>query len=131
MSILPESVNQDYGAQISEYPSDTWIIADGRIVGRGKALEAMRQAVDVILNVERYRHQIYSINFGAELNSLVGRETEYVESMLKRRLSEALLADKRILSVSNFTFEQKGLNELLCSFDVRTVYGVLRREVEY
>lgn len=131
MSILPGSATtNDYNAQITEYPSDTWIITDGHITGMGTGQEAMRQAVDAILNVERFRYQIYTPNFGVELNNLIGKEPEYVESMLKRRLSEALLVDKRILAVENFTYEQNEIGVLHCEFDVRTVYGTIRKEAE-
>ena len=131
MSILPTSAAAaDYAAQITEYPSDTWIIADNTIIGMGTGREAMHQAVDAVLNVERFRYQIYTPNFGAELNNLIGKEPEYVESMLKRRISDALLVDKRILSVHDFSCEQTGIGIIACSFHVRTVFGTLRKEVE-
>lgn len=129
MSILPSMGKQNYNASITDYPTDTWIISDGRIIGMGSGQEAMRQAADIILNVERFRYQIFSPSFGVELNSLVGKDPEYVESMLKRRVSEALLTDKRILSVDGFTFEHGEMGSVYCTFDVNTVFGRLKKEV--
>lgn len=130
MSLLPEGMTPDYGVHTAEYPSDTWMIAGDRIIGMGTGLEAVKQAVDVILNVERYRYQIYSPDFGSELKSLIGKEPEYAESMLQRRITEALLMDKRILSVDNFTADQDGIGVMLCSVEIQTVFGSVRREVE-
>ena len=40
-------------------------------------IEAMKQAVFLILNIERYKHVIYSWDYGIELADLFGRAISY------------------------------------------------------
>lgn len=89
----------------------------------------MRQAVDIILRNERFHWQIYSSNFGSELEDLVGEEYAYIISELPRRIEEALLVDDRILSVDNFTFSEPGSDSMVCTFDAATVFGTISEEV--
>lgn len=129
MATLPESAGYSIGeAEVAEYPTRTYAVKDGQICGMVDGIEAMRQAINIILQTERYQYQIYTSNFGAELSKLVGKTPEYVMSMLKRRVTEALMADKRIKAVDNFSFQQVG-ETIECDFDVRTVYGPVRMEV--
>lgn len=133
MPILPETANYNiYQAEPKEYPTETFLInrETQRIERIGGGLEAMRQAVEIILNIERYQYQIYSSNFGRELKRLVGRPPDYVASMLKRRIKEAFSMDSRILSVDEFEVEEREMGTITCSFVVRTVFGDLNEEVE-
>lgn len=104
-------------------------IEQGRFLGYVDRLEAMRQAVYLILNVERYRYIIYSWNYGVELADLFGQPIPFVLPELERRISEALLADSRILRVEEFQFEVKG-QKVLCTFQVVTIYGNITAEKE-
>lgn len=129
MATLPESAGYSIGeAEVAEYPTRTYAVKDGRICGMTDGLEAMRQVIDIILQTERYQYQIYTSNFGTEFDGLIGKAPEYVMSMLKRRVTEALMTDKRIKAVDNFSFRQVG-ETVECEFDVRTVYGPVRTEV--
>lgn len=132
MATLPETVPFDVlEAANADYPSDTFLIDKeaGVISKVGGGLAAMEQAVQIILNVERYAYQIYSPNFGSELNSLIGRPAEYAASMLKRRIQEAFAVDSRILSVDHYVFEER-MGTVKCSFEVKTIYGLIQAEVE-
>lgn len=129
METLPNSAKHDAAREgKTEYPSLTYAVRDGRVSGMTDGLEAMGQAIDVALRTERYRYQIHSPDFGAELSGLVGKPAEYVMSMLKRRITEALKVDRRVTAVEGFAFDRVG-EALTCSFEVRTVYGTIRSEV--
>ena len=133
MPILPETSGYNiYQAEPKEYPTETFLVNKeaGTIERIGGGLEAMRQAVEIILNIERYRYQIYSSNFGRELNRLIGRPPDYVASMLKRRIKEAFSMDSRILSVDEFEVQERGMGTITCAFVVRTVFGNIKEEVE-
>lgn len=133
MSTLPESLNTEiYAGNNAEYATDTYLVdhSAGTIKKVGGGLEAMKQAAEIILSVERYRNQIYTSNFGRELSKLVGKPPEYVASMLKRRIREAFSVDPRFLSVENFSFDVAKLGSMKCTFDIKTVYGVVSGEVE-
>ena len=86
-------------------------------------LEAMRQAVDIILQNERFRWQIYDSNFATELEDLPGEEYAYITSELPRRVEDAFSVDSRIVSVDNWVFNEENDGTLKVSFDVTTVYG--------
>lgn len=131
MSTLPESVSTIYGENTVEYATDTYLVdkSTGTIKKVGGGLEALKQAAEIILDTERYQNQIYSSNFGRELKKLVGKPPEYVASMLKRRIREAFSMDSRFLSVDNFVFEIT-LGSMKCTFDIKTVFGMVSGEVE-
>ena len=130
MATLPESVGIAVPLKKAEKPTRTFLIdwSTKQIAGMDEGLEAMRQAVEILLNTERFRWQIYSSDFGVELENLIGEEYDYVVSDMPRRIEEALSVDSRILSVDDFVFEQKE-DRISCSFYVNTVYGALKEEV--
>ena len=133
MSTLPDSANTEiYGGSSVEYVTDTYLVdkSTGTVKKVGGGLEAMKQAAEIILSVERYQNQIYTSNFGRELKKLVGKPPEYVTSMLIRRIQEAFSVDSRFLSVENFSFDTTALGSMKCTFDVKTVYGTVSGEVE-
>lgn len=105
-------------------PSLTYALdaENGRIRGKVDGLEAVKQAVYLVLNTERFAHLIYSWNYGAELDGFIGQPKEYVLSEIKRRISDALLQDDRITAVDNFKFETKK-NAVYVIFTVHSVFG--------
>lgn len=130
--------NGDYGDEeglepdfeIESDPSLTYAmrIADsdkGRnaFVGRADDEAAIRQAVLKILNTERYEYEIYSWDYGIELQDLFGQPMAYCMSEIKDRVTEALTADDRIESVDNFTVERVGKRALHVTFTVTTEQG--------
>jgi hypothetical protein len=132
MATLPQSeIDLSKGVVFRDQPSLTWIAdpVTRRLRGRGDNYEAVRQAVEVIVNVERFRWQIYSPNFGIELDGLLGNEPGFAASELQRRLSDAFLPDSRILGISGFsyTFED---GVLTAEVTVNTVFGPVKTGVE-
>ena len=95
-------------------------------------LDAMQQAIYKIIHTERYQYLIYSWNYGIELEDLFGKPVPFVYAELPRRIEEALLADDRIFSVDNFQLSHDRKGNVLCKFDVHTVYGTVsaQREVK-
>lgn len=132
MATLPQGVGISAPLEYVDQPTNTYIIdwTSNQISGTSAGLDAMRQAVEIILNVERFRWQIYNSNFGSELENLPGNELDYIQSEIPRRIEEAFSVDNRILSVENYVFTPGPLGTLLVTFDVRTVYGTIQEEVE-
>lgn len=132
MATLPDGVGLDVSLKHTEQPTNTFLIdwSSGQISGMDEGLEAMRQAVEIVLQNERFRWQIYDSNFGTELEDLIGEEYDYIVSELPRRIEEAFSMDSRILSIENFQFAEQGSGKVTVSFDVVTVYGTLSEEVE-
>lgn len=131
ISTLPQNVGINVSLEYTELPTTTFIIdwSARQIAGIGTGLDAMRQAVEIILANERFRWQIYDSNFGVELEELIGDDLEYIKAEIPRRIEEAFSTDSRILSVDNYIFTETSPSTLSVSFDVQTVYGAIQEEV--
>lgn len=133
MAVLPDSgnVNISTGVTFIQQPSLTWYInkETNRIQGQTDGLQAVQQAVEIILNVERFRWQIYSPNSGMQWEGLLGQNPGYVASEVQRRIKDALSVDERVLGISNFEYTMNG-NTMTCSLTVNTVYGQTQNTVE-
>ncbi|MCI8661424.1 MAG: DUF2634 domain-containing protein [Lachnospiraceae bacterium] len=131
MAALPEGVGFDTSLQHEEKPTNTFIIdwSARQISGMDSGLEAMKQAVDIILQNERFEWQIYTANFGSELTELVGEEYDFIVSDLPRRIEDAFSVDKRITAVEDFVFSPSGTDHIICRFNVITVFGTFAKEV--
>lgn len=129
--MIPEAQILSNEIEEISYPTLTYkILKDkNRIDGYVDGLEAIAQAVYLILNTERYKYIIYSWDYGVELEDLFGKPIPYVMSEIERRVKEALMQDDRITDVNDFTFEP-GRNILHVTFKVITNYGVIEAETE-
>lgn len=100
-----------------------------RIAGFIDEIEALKQAIFLMLSIERYDHIIYSWNFGVEFKDLFGQPIAFVLPEIKRRITECLLQDDRILEVDNFVFEtMKGKVHVI--YTVHSIYGDFESEKE-
>jgi hypothetical protein len=100
-----------------------------RISGYTEGLDAVAQAVYLMLSVERYKFVIYSWDYGVELVDLFGQPMPYVMSELPRRITEALTMDDRIDDVTDFDFVING-KRLHTTFTVVTNMGNISAEME-
>ena len=103
--------------------------------GKLDGLEAMKQAIFLILQTERFQYAIYSWNYGIELNALLGQTmTPYLQAKVAKAIEDALMADDRVLSVEQFSFTKgkgKGKRNLLVKFTVTTTEGDVESEFEF
>ena len=128
--MLP-AVNDDLQKdfEIEEETSHTYKLNldESIIAGFVDELEAMKQAIYLILNIERYEYLIYSWNYGIELEDLFGQPIPFVLPELKRRITEALLQDTRITGVDAFSFEVNR-GKVHATFTVHTIFGDVEAE---
>lgn len=132
MATLPTSgIDLSGGVTFERQPSKTWRIdpVTKRIQGEVEGLQAVKQAVEVILNVERFRWPIYRPYTGTLWNGLIGEDLGYVAAELQRRIREALMVDDRVTGLSDFTCSAQG-ESLIGSFHVNTIYGDTQAAVE-
>lgn len=120
------SVSLDVGNLDEEtIPDKTWQIdwKQNRIVGFCDRLGAVRQAISLILSVERFGYLIYPDDYGVDLEALLGAQPDFIEADIERRISEALLWDERITAIQNFELDlsQRGIATI--SFVAETIYG--------
>lgn len=93
----------------------------GRIV---EGLDAIKVWIYLALRVPRYRHVIYSWDYGNELETLVGQgyTQDHLELEVNRMLEEALLINENILSIDNLEVTQES-DKISVSFTANTLYG--------
>ena len=123
-------LEQDF--ELEEQPTYTHKMnLEGKLIrGFTDELDAMRQAIFKILSTERYQFIMYSGDYGIELLDLYGQPVSYVCPELERRISEALLWDERIESVTDFEFDIPKKGVIHVSFTAHTVFGDVRAERE-
>lgn len=92
-------------------------------------IQAVEQAVFLILTTERYQWLIFSWDYGVELQNLIGKDPEYCIPEIERRIREALLQDGRITAVENFQFELNK-RKVLTTFTVISIFGEITTTLE-
>lgn len=120
-----EDVSIGQKIEITQQPTLTYKIdfEKNRIVKIVDGIEAMKQTIYLILNTERYQHEIYDWNYGFEVSDLVGKPRAFVYPEFKRRIREALMVDDRITGVDDFEFSAPSRGVVAVSFTVHTVFG--------
>lgn len=113
-----------------ELPTRTYKVVDGRIAGFADGGDAMEQALRKILLTSRFEHEIYSENYGHDLEDFIGEDFEYIEEELERYIEEALITDERVESVENFVLEKINKNSLFVHFVAVTAFGEIDLETE-
>ena len=123
-----ETVRQDF-VPVASLPSRTFRLYPDteELHGMTDGLQAVRQAVYLILNTERYAWLIHDWDYGVELQDLIGQDIDYCIPEIERRVREALLQDDRITAVQDFEFTVKK-SEVLASFTVVSTFGAFQTE---
>lgn len=129
--MIPSTVGflaQDF--EIEEQPSLTYKmdLNGDSVRGFVDEQEAMKQAIFRILNTERYQYIIYPWYYGIETIDLYGEPVTYVCPELERRITEALLIDTRINSVTDFEFDLEVKGVVHVMFTVNTIYGEIKAD---
>lgn len=115
-------------------PTNTFKLHDetNRCYGSVDDIEALKQAIFLMLSIERYDHIVYSWNVGFESKDLIGKPYSYVVSEVKRRIEECLTQDDRINSVDSFEFT-RDKKRVHVTAVAHTIYGSVNveRQVNY
>lgn len=134
--MIPES--QDFFLQDGEsenfqiLPTKTYKIdlVNRRIMGNIDGKEAVMQFIKKVFNTDKYAWEIYDWYYGNELMKLMGHSYEYVCARIPNIFREALLVDDRIIDIREFSFKQTGIDKIVASCIVDTVYGEIIYEQE-
>ena len=118
--------------EVTTQPSKTYNLdtTHNRIGAMIDGREAIMQAVKKILYTERYANVIYGSNYGVELYRLFGKDLEFVVGDLEATITEALLTDDRIESISNFQIGRSSIDSVIASFTVNSIYGNIPMQAE-
>ncbi len=123
--MIPNIEIQD--TETAQSPSKTWKLdlENNRISGFINGLDAAVQSAAMAIQTERYEHLIFSWQYGSELNTLVGKDTDYVASEAKRMITDALSVDTRITGIHDFSDENGVIH-----FTIDTIFGSRAAQAE-
>lgn len=105
-----------------EYEMD---FATGQLTGKVvTGLEAIKTWTYLALSTSRYRHLIYSWDYGNEIEDLIGQSVtkEYLDTEIPRIISDCLTVNPHIKSISGIELVFKN-DKLTGSFTINTDYG--------
>lgn len=126
--MTPKNENDFVGKNIEmiEMPSLTYDAnwEKERMQGTVDGKEAIEQAIYKVLNTQKDEFLIYDENYGIALKDLFGRNITFVIPELKKCIEDALKADDRIETITDFEFEKAG-DELSVSFRANTKAGAI------
>ena len=123
--MIPEQEVNLTNLEVITQPSRTYKLDFDRkrITGKIDNTDCIIQLVMKILYTERYAYVIYSSQYGVELDRLIGEEYDFIVSDLERTITEALLADDRIISITDFKTEKTEIDTMMVSFMVSSSEG--------
>ena len=108
-----------------DFVKDEAIFVDGspKIVYKNEAIKVW---IYKAIKTNRYQHEIYSWDYGCEIESLIGEGFEFgfIKSETKRYIEEALLINPYITKINKIDVEFS--KDVLTAYvDLETVYGRL------
>lgn len=112
-------------------PSKTYQLRLDQLGGLIDGEEAVKQFITKAIRTPRNRLLIYDDQYGSELEDLIGANAtrELLSDEIPRVITEAIIYDDRIESVSNFTVIQDG-DKTYITFSVGLVSGgTIKNEV--
>lgn len=135
MSILPsflQSLNNTKiikeDSQVVKMPREYGIDFDtGQLTGKiVEGIEAIKVWIWLCLHTERFRHAIYSSDYGTSFEQYIGHvlSDEYINTDCESEVTDALLINDYIESIENFGAVKDG-EHLRISFRVVTKFGSL------
>lgn len=130
ITTIDTSIEGDKEVEVPFAPSLTYKVEGGRILGKIDELEAVQQAVSKILMTERFIFEIYSDQYGNDLNELIGKDMPYVKTAVENILKEAFYSDDRIDEITINEVSQVNRQTLYVSFTVSSLFGHFEAETE-
>ena len=134
MSILPsflqelsdtKTIKED-DSQVVKVPKEYGIdFTTGQLTGKiVEGLEAIKVWIWLCMHTERFRHAIYSADYGTSLEQYIGHvlSEEYINTDCESEISDALLINEYIESIEDFEVVRNS-DSLNISFRVVTKFG--------
>lgn len=134
MSILPSFLQElsdtktikEEDSQVIKAPKEYGInFQTGQLTGKiVEGLEAIKVWIWLCMHTERFRHAIYSADYGTSLEQYIGHmlSEEYINTDCESEISDALLINEYIESIEDFEAVRNS-DSLNISFRVVTKFG--------
>ncbi|MNP01871.1 hypothetical protein D3C76_936990 [compost metagenome] len=107
-SVDSESTDITFGRSwLFDFEAGDFILSPTRKISTAADTAAWVMWCEKTVRTPRYRHLIYSRDYGQEYDDLIGRgySRAVLESEIERMTTEALMVDPRTAGVDSFTFE--------------------------
>lgn len=106
-----------------DFDGGEFVMTPTRKIAQVDGMDAWMMWCQKAIRTPRYRHLIYSRQYGQELDELIGRgySRAVQESEIQRMVTETLMVDPRTLSVDGFNFSWQE-DECHFSCQIRNVY---------
>lgn len=115
-----------------DFEAGDFVTADGAVKQLSGA-EALSIWIQKILRTEKHKCEAYrDTEYGTGLETLVVGSRfsrDFVESEVKREITEALMKNNCIKAITNYNYEYKGDSHINISFDVESIYNTSREEL--
>ena len=130
--MIPNTIYTQTEEAEYQYASNTYKLdlTTKRISGKIDDKDSVVQAANKILNTERYAYEIYSADYGTEIESLISKNKDFVNSVLEQRIKDALRVDDRIINIKNFTISNVDSDSIYAEFYIETTYGEIPFNIE-
>lgn len=129
MGLFPSYIENSAAASTAKKPSvprEYGIdFATGQLTGQiVEGREAIKVWVWLALQTPRYRHYVYSWDYGNEYGDLIGQgyTEEYTEAEVRRMTEDCLLVNEDIREISGFSVKMER-DTLSVTFTANTIYG--------
>lgn len=112
--------------EVVNMPSLTYKInyEKNRIEGITDEIEAVEQAINIMLETSRYSEKVLPDWYGHELYSLIGQDRFYIESEVERMIKDTLFTDDRITEIKDFVISDgDDKDSILVRFTAVTTFG--------
>lgn len=134
--MLPEIAELEYTSSITnedlpktgksflfDFETGDFVLKDGKLIPVD-GVDALRIWIEKVLRTEKLRFEIYSEEYGVSLEDLIVGQNlpiKYIESEIKREVTEALLKNELITSVTDWQIKRKD-SSLQISFTVNNSF---------
>lgn len=134
MSLLPDDIEDmedeesETLPELIEYGID---FETGELTGKlVSGIEAVKVWIYLALRTPRYRHTIFSWDYGNEIDDLIGKgySEEYIQTEAERMFEETLTVSDYIESVTNVEVTKDG-DKVVIKGQVNTIYGEVEASV--
>ena len=136
MSILPSYLSSAIESKsetntVIEMPREYAIdFETGQLTGKiVEGTEALRVWIWLCLRTQRFRYQIYSWDYGADMEQYIGQilTDEYLETDMRDEIEDALKINEYITGIENYSFTRSG-SAVTVLFSVQTLLGNIEEE---
>lgn len=113
---------------------DTWFIdwKNKRINRMATEYEELAQTIQRALMTDRFYHNIYTWQYGSELNDLVGtKNIKFMKGAIMKDVKDALKFEDRVINVDDVQITVGDDNNYHINVAISTTLGVMREELIY